>query len=53
MTHLALPGAKKDEEEDAMRGWRYNGGTLTDADAGPVEIVVSRLRTDASAGVPA
>ena len=45
---LALPGAKKDEEEDAMRGWRYNGGTLTDADAGPVEIVVSRLRTDAS-----
>ena len=31
-----------------MRGWRYNGGTLTDADAGPVEIVVSRLRTDAS-----
>ena len=25
---LALPGAKKDEEEDAMRGWRYNGGTL-------------------------
>lgn len=45
---LALPGAKKDGEEDAMRGWRYNGGTLTDADAGPVEIVVSRLRTDAS-----
>ena len=47
---LALPGAKKDEEEDAMRGWHdANGGTLTDADAGPVEaIVVSRLRTDAS-----
>ena len=43
------PRAKKDEEEasDARRR-RATAGNLTDADAGPVEIVVSRLRTDAS-----